>query len=188
MEPASIHHSERLAFEPLVEAHVPGLAEALCDPAVYAFIDMECPTPADLSEAVRTAEAGPQGDRAERGEVWLDFAVRRKADSRLIGRLEATIIGCNAEAAYLFGPRYWGQGYGRESLAWLHGLLRQQFQVSGCWATINPENSRSLRLIQVSGYAEAPEADWPCLTSYDAGDLVFRKQLDEHVASPASKN
>ena len=167
----------RLSYEPLGPAHARGLAGALCDPDVYRFIEMECPTPEELEVEWARLVDGVPSHRAD--EVWLDFAVRRNSDGVFIGRIEATVIGRNAEVAYLLGPAYWGQGFGRESLCWLHEILMRRFDVTTCWATINPANQRSLKLVAAMGYEEAPEALWPRLTSYDPGDRVFHKQLAE---------
>lgn len=167
--------SERLSYERLGVEHADGLAKALCDPRVWEFIEEKCPTPAELTATFARLSEGVPPHRA--GEIWLDFAVRRESDGALIGRLEATLIEGNAEVAYLFGPDHWGQGYGRESLTWLHKTLKQDFGATDCWATINPANLRSLRLASALGYTEVGEEVWPRLTSYDPGDAVFRKRL-----------
>jgi len=91
-----------------------------------------------------------------------------------IGRLEATVLEKRAEVAYLFGPEFWGHGYGTESLSWLHMFIEETFHILEFWATVRPDNGRSIRLLERLGYVEAAAETWPQLTSYDPGDRVFR--------------
>jgi hypothetical protein len=148
------------------------LQHVLCDARVYAFIDAPCPTLTDLEASFARKEAGAPAERSD--ERWLDYAVRVTESGEAIGRLEATIIGERAEVAYLFGPNFWGYGFATEGLAWLHEFLSSSFGVSEFWATANPDNIRSIRLLERAGYLEAPSETWPRLTSYDPGDRVFR--------------
>ncbi|MCB1230755.1 MAG: GNAT family N-acetyltransferase [Verrucomicrobiae bacterium] len=181
MPPATDSHSDRLTYEPLSAAHAPGLASVLCDPRVYEYIDAEIPTPESLAKEFERLAAGAPEHRAR--ETWIDFAVRRRSDHTLIGRIEATVIERNAEVAYLFGPDYWGCGYGRESLRWLHQTLARRYGATDSWATITPANRRSLRLVEFFGYRETTADTWPILTSYDPGDRVFHLSL-----RPAAKS
>jgi RimJ/RimL family protein N-acetyltransferase len=168
--------SERLSYVRIRASHASALADALCDPRVYEFIDMACPTPSELLESFGRKESGAPAARAD--ESWFDYAVYRTADGRFIGRVEATLIGRNAEVAYLFGPAFWGQGYAQESLGWLHSILAEHFGATDFWAAIHPSNRRSIRLVERLGYREAPQLTWPKLTSYDPGDRVFHSAPD----------
>jgi len=173
--------SERLSYERILRSHAAELEPILCDPRVYEFIDCDCPTPADLEESFRRKEAGAPQHRSD--EKWLDYAVRLTGSGVAIGLLEATILEERAEVAYLFGPDFWGCGYAAEGLAWLHELIRTNFGIRDFWATAKPGNERSMRLLERSGYREAPSNTWPRLTSYDPGDRVFRylAEQDETV-------
>jgi len=66
--------SERLQYEPIRRSHAAELAPALCDPRVYRFINMPCPTPAELQASFISKETGAPPER--RDEQWLDYAVR----------------------------------------------------------------------------------------------------------------
>ena len=169
--------SARLSFEKITSFHASKLTSALCDSEVYEFIDMACPTPTELETFFGRLEAGAPTNRAN--ESWFDYAVRRDDDGQFIGRVEATVIGPNAEVAYLFGSEFWGQGYAHESLSWLHSILTKHLGATDFWASINPANQRSIRFIERFGYQEAPQNTWPRLTSYDPGDRVFRYKQGE---------
>lgn len=172
--------SERLSYEKIVGSHAPELTHALCDPRVYEFIDMACPSADELEASLSSLETGPPPVRAD--EFWFDYAVRRNADGRCLGRIEATVIGPNAEVAYLFGPEFWGHGYAGESLGWLQTSLSIHPGATSFWASIHPANERSLQLVERFGYKEVPEEEWPRLTTYDPGDRVFR--YDEGSSFP----
>ena len=112
----------RLHITPLVEADVDALAELLWDERVYAYIG-GLPASADrIALGLRRALAGPTPDRPP--QQWLNYGMRLREDGTLIGRLEASMHENGiAEVAYLLAPRFWGHGYAREGLLWLHEEL-----------------------------------------------------------------
>jgi RimJ/RimL family protein N-acetyltransferase len=174
--------SERLTFEHLRQVHADEVDEvehALCEPAVYKFIDGSCPDLSDLRSAFQRMEAGAPAERS--AEKWLNFLVRVRHNGEAIGRVEATVIEDYAEIAYLLGPAYWGRGFGTEAVMWLHQHLSDGFGVAKFWATVQPGNVRSIGLLCRAGYTQAPRRSWPRLTSYDPGDLVyFRSASPNH--------
>ena len=163
----------RLSYELLRQSHAAELQYALCDPRVYACINASCPTPAELEASFARKEAGAPACRSD--ECWLDYTVRLIGSGVALGRLEASVIGERAELAYLFGPGFWGQGYASEGLVWLHDVLRGSHDVSEFWATVEPANIRSIRLLEGTGYSEAAPGTRPHITSYNPGDRVFRR-------------
>lgn len=168
-------HSDRLSYEPIRQDQADEVEHALCHPAVYYFINEPCLDLQTLRAAFQRREAEVPADRSN--ETWLDYLVRLRCTGEAIGRVEATVIQGNAEIAYLFGPMYWGKGYATESLGWLEQLLSADFGVVHFWATVQPGNNHSIKLLQRAGYQQAPRQSWPQLTSYDSGDLVFQKAV-----------
>ncbi len=164
--------SLRLLYESLCADHAQGLFESLGDPRVYEHIgDVQSPNVDVLAaQFAYMASAGPPAHLAH--ERWLNYAVRLRVNGTLIGRLEATIIERRAEVAYLFGPRFWGQGYATEAMAALQDHLRQSQQVTEIWATTTPENTRSIKLLERFGYVPISDSR-PPLVSFESGNLVF---------------
>ncbi|ANH68094.1 GNAT family N-acetyltransferase [Mitsuaria sp. 7] len=161
----------RLTLAPLVDADIDELAGLLWDERVYEHIG-GLPSGADLvALGLRRALAGPPAGRTS--ERWLNYAVRLRADRRLIGRLEATVHDGIAEVAFLLAPLHWGHGFAQEGLGWLHDELSRVAPQSPCWATTLPANVRSSRLLIACGYEEVDPATAPDLMTYDAGDRVF---------------
>lgn len=176
--------SSRLLYEPLTARHALDLCDALTDAQVYAHLPGDRPTTAaDLERQFACMAAGPrpgqvEPDRAhpdQSQQVWWNFAVRLHS-GEAIGRIQATIHHGLAETAYLFGPRYWGHGYATEALRWLHEQLAADRRADTAWATVVPENTRSIRLLERVGYLREPTAR-PHLLSYAPGDQVYRAPL-----------
>lgn len=160
--------TERLAMEPLAVRHAEALYEALKDPSVHDFIETSGPWTLDTVRArlARLADGPPPGS----GDVWVNFVVLH--DGRLVGRVEATVHGAVAEVAYLFDPAVSGHGYATEAVDWLLEHLRATYGVAELWATVDPRNARSIRLLERCGF-ELREPVPAVVGSYDDGDLGY---------------
>lgn len=169
--------SQRLQYERIEPRHAPELQEALCDPRVYECITgHETPTADDLLQAFTRKAAGAPASRSD--EVWIDLAVRSVESGVAMGRIEATILEGQAEIAYLLGARHWGQGHACEAVRWLEHYLKSEFGVTDLWATVSSRNERSLKLLHLLGYAEAPPKSWPeKLVTHQPGDRVFHREV-----------
>ncbi|MEM8782511.1 MAG: GNAT family N-acetyltransferase [Planctomycetota bacterium] len=165
--------SQRLAFEPIREALAEQAASALCDPAVYEFIDEAHLDLASLQRQFRNRERNAPPEDSD--VIWIDRLARLRDTQAIVGRVEATVRENRAEVAYLFGSAHWGQGLASESLAWLHDYLKNDHAVVTFWATVHPDNRRSIRLLERNSYTPTPPDRWPKLFSYDPGDLVFSR-------------
>jgi RimJ/RimL family protein N-acetyltransferase len=167
--------SHNLDFEPLTAAHADELLSILTTPSVLAFIDPteNPPTLEELRSEYATRANGPI-ETILPTERWFNMAIRLKApDSRAIGRLEATSYGDWGELAYLLGEDWWGKGLAFEAMCWWHDYLAGALPGTQWWATVHPENRRSIKLLLRLGYEEVNAIDRPKLQSYDLGDLCF---------------
>jgi RimJ/RimL family protein N-acetyltransferase len=161
--------STRLQIEPLRAEHLPELAVQLRHPEVYKHIG-GAPSLDDFILDRERALRGPS--EAARNEQWLNYLVRERASSQILGRLEATLHDSIAEVAFLFSPFSWGKGFAHEALAWMHNEIQQSYGIACLWATTVPENTRCQALLVRSGYTQV-QTGAPMLYSYEAGDLVF---------------
>lgn len=163
----------RLAIEVLSQEHVDGLFAALDDDRVGRYIGGPDVTTVDALRA--RIELLAAGAPAESGETWLNWAVRlADAERPVIGRIEATLHDGIAEIAYVFGPAWWGRGYATEATTWLVDVLAARHDVASLWATVDPANTSSTRLLERLGFRRV-EAPTPSLLSYDPGDDVFTR-------------
>lgn len=161
--------SPRLLIEPLRAEHLPALATQLCQPAVYEHIG-GVPTLEDFILDRERAIRGP--GEAARNERWLNFLVRERTSSQMLGRLEATLHNSIAEVAFLFGPSFWGKGFAFEALDWLHTEIQNSHAIKTFWATTVPANTRCQALLLRAGYKQV-HSGAPVLCSFEQGDLVF---------------
>ena len=164
----------RLTIETLDLDHAPGLFAALDDGRVGRYIGGPDVTTRDaLVDRIALLRRGAPVDS---GETWLNWAVC--LTDEVIGRIEATLHDGIAEIAYVFGPTWWGHGFATEATGWLLGELRTTHDVSEFWATVDPDNDPSRRVLERLGFELTPLPGHPAIHSFDEGDLVFSRTDD----------
>lgn len=170
----------RLALEPLAHAHAEPLVAALGHASVSAYLGApDVTTAAALHARIDRLARGP----ARAGERWFNFAIRRREDGVVIGRLEATTYdagdagdaGAWCELAYLIGPAFERRGYAREAVGWLLAGLDAAGVVEQ-WAAVHPANARSIAVVAALGFAARATPPARPLGSYDPGDAVFSRR------------
>lgn len=167
-----------MQIEPLKCEDLDDLAAVLLRPAVYEHIERELPTLPKFTLALTRAIEGP----SKEGEVWLNYLVRVAPGGEILGRVEATLHSNLAEVAILLSPDHWGKGYGSASLARLHAEVLANHGITSFWATASAANARSRALLERSGYSRV-EHGWPSLLTYEAGDLVFTREVRPNNSS-----
>lgn len=174
--------SHPLRIEPLRVEDLEELAIVLRHPAVYEHLG-GVPSLEDFLMDRQLALLGPSP--GTRKELWLNFLVREHVGHAMIGRLEATIHHGIAEVAFLLSPNYWGRGYAREALHWLHAEIIRCADVHDFWATTIPENTRCQALLNRCGYKQVlNDPTW--LRSFEPGDLVYHRKAREPYAETSS--
>jgi RimJ/RimL family protein N-acetyltransferase len=179
----TLMQSKTLYFEPLIAAHADELFPILTTSSVLAFIDPsgKPPTLEELRTEYAARAIGPVIP-ATPAEQWFDMAIRLNAPHRsIIGRLEATSYGNWGELAYLLGEAWWGKGLAFEAMLWWMAYLGVAVPETVWWATVHPENERSISLLNRLGFEEMDSTQRPKLYSYDLGDRCFVRST--HKAS-----
>jgi RimJ/RimL family protein N-acetyltransferase len=168
-----IGRTARLVLEPLSHAHAEGLHAALSPTEVARYLTApDVTTVAALHDRIDHLAQGP----ADPDERWLNVVMRRAADGKIIGRLEASIAGGGwAELAYLVGPAYQHHGYAREGVQWLIDHLASE-GITELWVAIHAANARSIALVEALGWQPEPVPPTRPLGSYDPGDVVFARR------------
>lgn len=143
--------TQRLSLVPLDPAHAELLFGGLCDDRLYDFIPDRPPESVEWLRARYERLAGrtsPDGT-----EAWLNWAVWAAREARYIGYVQATVRGGGAaEIAYVLFRDVWGNGFGREAVAAMVAHLRECYGVTSVRATIDPRNTRSVRLLLALGF------------------------------------
>ena len=167
--------SKNLYYELLTAAHADELYPLLTAPSVLAFIDpTENPVTLEKFRAEYAVRERRSNNFMASTEQWFNVAIYLKADfSKAIGRLEATSYDGWGEVAYLLGETWWGRGLAFEAMNWWHKYLEMAVPKTEWWATVNPANQRSIRLLCRLGYEERDFNGQPKLQSYDLGDRCF---------------
>jgi RimJ/RimL family protein N-acetyltransferase len=110
------------------------------------------------------------------GESWLNFVAL--IGTQVIGHIQATLVESRAEIAYVFSPVVSGKGYATQATQWLIGHIGEAKGICDFWATTDPQNLKSIRLLKRCGFLET-SVPAHGLLSYDEGDLVFRLMTRE---------
>jgi hypothetical protein len=110
--------TERLELLPLKVEYAGEMARVLSARELYGFIGGEPPTVEQLTERYRRQVAGS----GRPGEYWLNWVI--SLDGVLVGYVQATVIGDEAEIAWVVGADWQGQGIAKEAATGLAEWLR----------------------------------------------------------------
>jgi RimJ/RimL family protein N-acetyltransferase len=140
----------RLLLTPLDPGDADGLVAVLADPELHRFVGGR---PATLQE-LRTRYTALQDGSGRPDEVWRNWVVRRRADARPVGTVQATIGrrhgGWTAEIAWVVGVPWQGQGYASEAARALVGWLGRR-DVHEIVAHIHPDHLASAKVASRAG-------------------------------------
>ncbi|WP_314175393.1 GNAT family N-acetyltransferase [Streptomyces winkii] len=153
----------RLRLEPLRAEHAPEAFELLDDVRLHTWTGGSPRTPEQLDALYRRQSAGRSPDGTQ---GWLNWMLRRLADGRLVGTVQATLDrtagGGTAEAgptarltaqlAWVVGTEHQGRGYAREGASAMARWLRGQ-GVDAFTAHIHPEHRASAAVARAVGLA-----------------------------------
>ena len=144
----------RLRLRPFRSADVDAVVAGLNDWAVAQWV-ISPPYPYRHEDFQRYAQM--VGDD-HANECPLQFAVARRASDELVGSVGVALKpGRIGELGYWFSRSHWGQGFATEaSLAVIAQAMRHR-DVSRLFATIDPQNEPSRRVLAKIGFVYARE-------------------------------
>ena len=167
-------HSE-VSLTPVKTGDAADMFAALDHPGVGDFIGGPvADSPESMRLLIERWVAGPSSKDAQ--ELWSNYIVRL-SDGTAIGHAQATVHSSWAEVAWVLGTPWWGKCLGFETATLLLHELVAQFSFPTVWATVHPDNVRSVRLLVRLGFQEVVVTAAPVLGSYDPGDLVYSRSL-----------
>ena len=136
--------SKRLLLDPLSLEDAPEMVVVLGDPELYEFDGGE---PRDLASLTETyARLAPGCPRED--EVWHNWILR--SDGNAIGFVQATVVGEEAELAWVVGLKWQRKGFAKEGAKAVADWLRS-VGVSEFRADIHPQHEASQRVAQSLG-------------------------------------
>jgi RimJ/RimL family protein N-acetyltransferase len=173
----------RLDVAPLARSDAEELFAALAKPEVGAYLggpDIE--SLPWLQQRIARILDGPPPDARAVG--WLNFVMRLRApDHLVVGRLEATLYADWAEVAWVLDPQFWRLGLGTEGATWLVQHLHAAHGIDDLWATADPRNEASLRIMRGLGFVDQAVPARRMPESYEDGDVVLARGALTRVAS-----
>ncbi|KUF16921.1 GNAT family N-acetyltransferase [Streptomyces silvensis] len=150
----------RLTLEPLRVAHAEEMAVVLGDPALHTFIGG---APDDVT-ALRARYTRMVAGAPDPGVSWCNWVLRRSADGRLAGTVQATVRpggpgarGDGAEIAWMVGTPWQGQGLATEAARGLVEWLRGRPEVTHLLAHIRPDHAASAAVARAAGLGPTDE-------------------------------
>ena len=132
------------------------MVEVLGDERLHEFIGGQPAGPDELGARYATLVAGSSNP----AEVWLNWIVRRRADRRAIGTVQATVgiggHGRSALVAWVIGVPWQGQGFASEAAQALVDWLSSQ-GIDEIAAHINPQHHASAAVATRAGLQRTGE-------------------------------
>ncbi|HEX3779600.1 MAG TPA: GNAT family N-acetyltransferase [Pseudonocardiaceae bacterium] len=138
----------RLRLLPLRVADAEELALVLADPALHTFIGG---APAEV-QTVRARFARWVVGSPDPAVTWANWGIQLRAEECLVGTVQATISGSEAEVAWTVGTGWQGRGIAGEAARGLVGWLRGH-GVDLVLAHIHPDHAASARVAAAAGLA-----------------------------------
>ncbi|HEY0006646.1 MAG TPA: GNAT family protein [Pyrinomonadaceae bacterium] len=139
--------TERLVLEPLRREHARHLFQALSDTRIYSFIPQDAPLSLAALQARYERLEARRSNAAD--EVWLNWAIRLKAQARYVGTVQATIRqDRTALLAYELSPEFWRQGIATESCQRVIESLFAEHAVAEILAEVDTRNTASWMLLE----------------------------------------
>ncbi|WP_030943946.1 GNAT family N-acetyltransferase [Streptomyces sp. NRRL S-646] len=142
----------RLDLLPLRVSHADEMADVLSDPALHTFIGGSPYSPAALRVRYERLVAGSPDPAVS----WCNWVLREREESRLVGTVQATVVGTVAEIAWVVGTPWQGRGFASEAARGLVGRLRQQ-SVRTVLAHIHPGHLASAAVARAAGLVPTGE-------------------------------
>ena len=152
--------TDRLRLEPLRVEHALEAVAVLDDVRLHEWTGGAPPTLDELTATYRRQCAGRSPDGRH---GWLNWMLRRRADGRLVGTVQATLShpdtgGTEAELAWVIGTGHQGEGYAGEAARAMTGWLRAH-GVDALTAHIHPRHQASMGVARALGLRPTDRVD-----------------------------
>lgn len=116
----------------------------------------------------------------ERPRRHYDPVVVERASGDILGTLRLSLRGRGiADLGYAIRPDRWNEGFASEAVAALLAALGPRLALAEVWATVDPANAASIRVVTKLGFEARPgEAGRPIKPGRPTS-LVFMRRLGE---------
>jgi RimJ/RimL family protein N-acetyltransferase len=151
---ALVLKTDRMELVPMIRQHAEGMFPILNDPTLYVFTGGS--PPANVEILAQKYESWESRKSPDGSEHWLNWALRLRAEDKLIGHVQAAVSSEEATIAWIVGSSWQHQGYATEAArAVLHWLSR--FGVRKIRASIHPAHTASCRVAERLGFEQTTD-------------------------------
>jgi ribosomal-protein-alanine N-acetyltransferase len=177
--------SHSLRLEPLAVAHAEEMFETLSAKAIYDYTPGGPPSSvAALRERYAKLANGRSPDDRQ---LWLNWIIRVRSGP-CAGFVQATIYReRTGDLAFVLAPEFWGRGVAFEACQAAIPEIAREFNVTGLFATVDPKNARSIRLLTRLGFREIAPSGYPH-GAVEPDDRVFSLSCAPYFARKAPQD
>lgn len=136
--------TDQLLLVPLLVEHAEEMAGVLADPALHTFVGGLPLTVQELYARYERLVAGS----VDPAVSWLNWVIRM--DGCLVGTVQATVTGAEAEIAWVVGTPWQRRGIATEAVRGLVAWLGEQ-EVRTVVAHIHPDHRASTAVAEAAG-------------------------------------
>ena len=160
-----ILETERLQLTPLVFSNAAEMVEVLADERLYHFTGGKPPGLPELQARYLAQIAGPPAG----GEVWHNWIIRLATSGSALGFVQATIVGNQADLAWLVAVVQQGKGIATEA-----AKAMSEWLIAGgtrnLLAHIHPEHAASGKVASALGLMPTGNID-------SDGEIIWERRL-----------
>jgi len=145
---AEFFRTARLDAVPLAVEHAAEMAAVLSDPALPVFIGGTPASPDALRARYERLVAGCPDPAVS----WCNWVLRLREEARLVGTVQATVVGSVAEVAWVVGTPWQGRGIATEAVRAMARYIFANFDVCRIYAGVFEWNPGSMRVLEKAGF------------------------------------
>jgi len=143
------------------------------DPRFHAYLPIEPPDAGTTQSFVALCLQRAR----ERPRRHYDPVVVERASGAILGTLRLSLRRRGiADLGYAIRPDRWNEGFASEALMALLAALRPRLALAEVWATVDPANAASIRLLEKTGFSrEGYAREYLCINGVWQDHLLYAR-------------
>lgn len=139
-----IINTERLIISPVTEKDFEDICEYGCDEEVGQYMIYWPKTEEEIREFISNCTFSMSSENP----MWYEFAIRLKANSKVIGNISLIIKDSEAEIGWISNKKYWNNGYMSEAVNEVINNVFNNLHIDRIVATCTDKNIGSYRVME----------------------------------------
>lgn len=176
--------STRLVIREMSAADWRAIAAYNADPEFHRYLPIAPPTP----EATRGFVALCLERAREHPRRHYDAVLQERGFGDVVGTLRLSLRGADSgDLGYAIRPQSWNRGFATEAVAAVLAAARRALGLREIWATVDPANAASLRVMDKLGFARVAGELGAPIKPGRPPSLVFMRYLEPSWAEAVSE-